>query len=242
MQKTEIDILASTPKPYDIVFISYQEPNAEENYNALLKRFPNVKRVHGVNGIHQAHIAAANLCNTDLFYVVDGDAVILDSFNFNYQVESWNKDCVHVWKSINPINDLEYGYGGVKLLPKELTINMDLANTDMTTSISSKFKAVNEISNITAFNTDEFSAWRSAFRECCKLASKTIRGQNNAETDERLDKWCSDYAHDRRFGNYAIAGARHGRKYGLDNSNNPNALKLINNFNWLYEQFSANTI
>ena len=41
---------------YDIVFISYQEPNADENYNKLLKRFPLAKRVHGVKGIHQAHI------------------------------------------------------------------------------------------------------------------------------------------------------------------------------------------
>ena len=54
----------------------------------------------------------------------------------------------------NPINGLEYGYGGVKLFPRQMTIDMDTSKTDMTTSISSKFIAVEETANITAFNTD----------------------------------------------------------------------------------------
>ena len=44
---------------YDIVFISYQEINAEENWHRLKSRFPMTKRVHGVKGIHNAHIEAA---------------------------------------------------------------------------------------------------------------------------------------------------------------------------------------
>ena len=67
---------------YDIVFISYNEPNAEENWQRLTARFPLAKRVHGVKGIHQAHIAAAKKCFTHMFWVVDGDAVILDTFDF----------------------------------------------------------------------------------------------------------------------------------------------------------------
>ena len=31
-----------------------------------------------------------------------------------------------------------------------------------------------QVSNITAFNTDPFNTWRSAFRECTKLASAII--------------------------------------------------------------------
>jgi hypothetical protein len=227
---------------YDIVFISYNEPTAEENWTSLKTRFPRAKRIDGVKGIHQAHISAAKKCFTKMFWVVDADAVIADNFNFDYKVDDYNTETVHVWRSQNPVNDLVYGYGGVKLLPRKLTIDMDTSKPDMTTSISNHFKAMPEISNITVFNTDEFSTWRSAFRECCKLASKTIRGQNNDETDERLAKWCSDYGRDRRFGDYAITGARAGRKYGLDNFDNPNALRLINDFDWLHEQFSAHTV
>ena len=125
---------------YDIVFISYNEPDADENFASLKGRFPRAKRVDGVKGIHQAHIAAAKKCFTRMFWVVDGDAVILNDFNFDYKVPDDELDVVHVWRSINPINSLSYGYGGVKLLPKQLTINMDTTTTDMTMSISSKFK------------------------------------------------------------------------------------------------------
>ena len=234
--KKEVDIIISTPKPYDIVFISYQEPNADENYERILNRFPNCKRVHGVKGIHQAHIEAAKLCDTDMFWIIDGDAVIVDDFNFDYQVARWDKECVHVWRSQNPINDMVYGYGGVKLFPTELTINMDTSKPDMTTSISSKFKAVHDISNITAFNTDAFNSFKSGFRECCKLSSKVIDRQKDDETNERLKIWCSVGEH-RQYGNYAIAGAKAGAAYGQKHRGDLQALKMINDFEWLQEQF-----
>ncbi len=233
-EKKEIDIQASTPKLYDIIFISYNETNADENYQKLISRFPNAKRVHGIKGIHQAHINAAKLSDTEMFWVVDGDAVVEDSFNFNYQVPFYEYDVVHVWRCKNPINDLIYGYGGVKLLPKKLTLNMDINTADMTTSISKKFKVVDEISNITSFNTDPFNAWKSAFRECCKLSSKNISGQVNSETQERLKIWCS-VGIDRKYGNYAIQGALAGKDFGKKNKNNLIELQKINNFLWLEE-------
>jgi CYTH domain-containing protein len=236
--KKEINIVISTPKPYDIVFISYQETAADENHTRLLNQFPNVKRIHGVKGIHAAHIAAAKLCNTDMFWIVDADAIILDDFKFDYQVPRWDKEVVHVWRSQNPINDMVYGYGGVKLFPTELTINMDITKTDMTTSVSSKFQAMPEISNITKFNTDPFNTWKSAFRECVKLSSKVIDRQKDDETLQRLNIWCT-VGENRQYGKYAIAGAVAGAEYGSLNQDNLIALKLINDFNWLKEQFDA---
>jgi hypothetical protein len=234
--KKDIDILASIPKQYDIVFISYQEPDADENYAALCERFPRAKRVHGVKGIHQAHIEAAKLCDTDMIWIVDGDAIIVDEFNFDYQVPHWQRDQVFVWRSQNPINDMVYGYGGVKLFPRKETLNMDTSKPDMTTSISSKFNAVKEISNITAFNTGAFETWKSAFRECCKLSSKVIDRQKDNETNNRLRTWCS-VGEDRLYGKYAIAGAKSGAAYGARNIGNMEALKKINDFDWLQEQF-----
>jgi hypothetical protein len=239
--KKEWPALLSLPKPYDVVFISYQEPNADENYKALIKKVPTAKRIHGVKGIHQAHIAAAKLCKTDMIWIVDGDAKIVDDFNFDYQVAKWDQETVHVWRSQNPINGLVYGYGGLKLFPKNLTIDMDITKPDMTTSISSKFKAVNQISNITAFNTDAFSTWRSAFRECVKLSSKIIDRQKDDETNRRLQTWCT-IGLDQPYGNYAIDGAKTGAAYGARNQNNLDALKKINNFEWLQEQFNARNI
>ena len=220
---------------YDIVFISYNEPNAEENWQTLKLKFPTAKRVDGVKGIHQAHISAAKKCFTKMFWVVDGDAVVEPNFNFNYIVDEYNLDTVHVWRSINPINDLVYGYGGVKLLPRRMTIKMDTTKPDMTTSISDQFKSMPEISNITAFNTDPFNTWKSAFRECAKLASKSIDRQKTEETDKRLKIWTT-IGHDKEFGEYAIQGANMGMEFGLANESD---ISLINNFDWLQEKFNA---
>ena len=223
---------------YDIVFISYREPSADANYAALKARFPMTKRVHGIKGIHQAHIKAAKKCFTKMCWIVDADAIILNNFNFDYIVPEHQLDHVHVWRSQNPINDLVYGYGGVKLFPRNLTINMDLTKPDMTTSISPHFIAVDEVANITAFNTDPFNTWKSAFRECSKLSSKIISRQNNEETEQRLDAWCTKGI-ERQYGDYAIAGANAGREFGISNRSD---IILINNFEWLHEQFSKHTV
>ena len=240
-KKKQLDIVASNPiiPRYDIVMISYNEPTADDNYKLLTSRFT-AKRVDGVKGIHQAHIEAAKLCKTDMFYIVDGDATIVDEFNFDYQVEAWNKDAVHVWRSKNPINDLVYGYGGVKLFPREKTINMNVDTADMTTSISNKFKAVDAISCVTSFNSSAFATWKSAFRECVKLASKVIDRQKDDETNERLRVWCTKST-DAPYAEYAIKGAKAGQQYGLKNKGNIEAIKKINDFEWLKEQFDANT-
>ncbi len=223
---------------YDIVFISYHEPNADSNWSLLKSRFPSAKRVDGVKGIHRAHIKAAKKCFTKMFWVVDADAVLVDDFDFDYEVDEYNLDTVHVWRSKNPVNDLVYGYGGVKLLPRKLTLNMDVSKPDMTTSISSKFKAVQQISNITAFNTDPYNTWKSAFRECVKLSSRIIDRQKDDETHRRLRTWCTVGA-DRLYGQYALEGAKMGAQYGIKNQHNAEELKKINDFGWLKEQFDA---
>jgi hypothetical protein len=225
---------------FEIFFISYQEPNADENWERLKSRFPTAQRIHGVKGIHQAHIAAAKRSFTKMFYVVDGDSIIADDFNFNYEVQKLEKGHVHVWRSKNPVNGLVYGYGGVKLLPKVETINMDITRPDMTTSISKHFKSMQTISNITAFNTDPFNTWKSAFRECTKLSSRIIDRQKDSETAERLKVWCS-IGKDKPFGEYAIAGALAGREYGIANKDNVDALKKINDFEWLQEYYEQRT-
>ena len=223
---------------YDILFISYQEPNADDNWKNLSTKFPTAMRVHGVKGIHQAHIAAAKKCFTKFFWIVDGDAILEEDFDFKFKPDRWNQDTVHVWRSRNPINGLVYGYGGVKLFPTELTINMDTSKPDMTTSISTKFKLMDQVSNITGFNTDPFNTWKSAFRESCKLSSRVIDRQNDSETQERLQIWCT-VGRDKKFGEYAIQGAKAGAAFGARNKGNIEELKKINDFNWLKEQFNG---
>lgn len=220
---------------YDIIFISNNEPNSNENWTILSKRFTLAKRINGIKGIHQAHIAAAKQSFTKMFWAVDGDARILDSFNFDYQVPEYDQDYVHIFHSQNPINDLKYGYGAVKLLPRKLTAEMSIDTLDMTLSIN-KIKIINQVSNITHFNVDEFSTWRSAFRECVKLTLNVINKKDNDESLQRLDTWCQ-IGLDKPFGEYCIRGAKEGKNYALVNRDNVDNLKLINDFDWLKLRF-----
>jgi hypothetical protein len=53
----------------DVIFISYKESNAEGNWQRVLQKAPWAKRVAGVEGIFNAHKAAAKLATTDMFFV-----------------------------------------------------------------------------------------------------------------------------------------------------------------------------
>ena len=59
----------------------------------------------------------------------------------------------------------------------------------------------------------------------------------NKLTEERLDIWCT--VNNGEFGEYAIAGAKAGREYGLKHRGDHVKLHMINNFEWLKEQFNA---
>ena len=225
---------------YDIAFISYGEPQATTRYIELITAFPTrrVYRVANIKGIHQAHVEAAKQSNTKMFYVVDADAKVLPSFKFDLKLDPSEEDIVHVWRSINPVNGLEYGYGGVKLLPTELALNMDVTTADMTTSISPRFKAMTDVSNVTAFNVNPLCTWRSAFRECVKLSSKIIPGQENIETTNRLNNWLNKGS-DEQYGEYAKGGASAGNWYGTTYKDDPVMLSKINDYDWLEQQFDA---
>ena len=112
---------------YDIVYLSYDEPNAEKNYADLCKKVPWAKRVHGVEGSDSAHKACAELSETDRFITFDGDNCIRDNFlsqsiNFDENLDLTDK--VISWTAMNQINGLSYGNGGIKCWPKEYVLNM----------------------------------------------------------------------------------------------------------------------
>lgn len=223
---------------YDIFHLSYKEKFANETFNTLKSKFPWARRVQGVKGIFNAHQKCSQQAYTEMFYVVDADADLNPNFDFTYKPSQWDTDKIHVWRCQNPVNELIYGYGGVKLFPTQTIRKATDWNIDFTSSVggASKFKPMPYVSNTTRFNTDPFNTWKSAFRECTKLASKIIEKQKDNETDERLNIWCNA-GEDQEFGNYCIAGANAGRQYGLTYKDNPVMLNNINDFEWLRSQY-----
>jgi len=227
---------------FDIVFLSYYDDNALEKFEKLRdqvslistmsKQKLNMIWVKDVDGIFEAHKEAANRVSSKMFWVVDCDADVSSEFEFSYVPDAYDEDIVHVWNSRNPITGMEYGYGGVKLLPTEMVKEATSWGLDFTTGLSSRFKAMPEVSCVTKFNTDAYNTWRSAFRECVKLALK-----DDAESKQRLEGWL-DPVPNADFRDEAKRGAEEGKAYAIANKDNLAELNNINNFDWLYDYYS----
>jgi hypothetical protein len=215
----------------EVFFVSNGEINADENWDRLLDIVPDAIRIDGVDGIHQAHHTCAKEAFEDRFFVVDADNWIVDGFEFALPDEV-DPDAVYVWRAKNPVNDLVYGHGAIKSFPRSRLLSINPHSVDMTTSVSLNYRIVHVLASEHRFNVSPYDSWRTAFRECVKLSSRIIDRQNEDETVKRLQTWCS-VGEDRPFGLDCITGAVMGSMYGETNKDNVNALKKINDFNFL---------
>ncbi len=211
----------------DIIFLSYDEPNAEKNYADLLTKVPWAKRVHGVEGSDAAHKACAELSETDRFITVDGDNTIRQDFidqvlDFDEHTDLENS--VISWCGKNTINGLMYGNGGLKCWPKEYVLNMrthenaDPNNPHAQVDFCWDINYIQQNSCYSDVHNNETpqQAWRAGFREGVKLAldrgvriSKEEFIVGHAKNLNMLYIWMMVGA-DISNGYWAIAGAREG--------------------------------
>ncbi len=219
---------------FDIIFLSYDEPLAEEHWKRVKERFPHAKRVHGVKGILEAHKKCASLAKTDYFFVIDGDAYILDDFNFDNVPSDISENCFYMWMSRNPINDLSYGNGGIKLFPGNIFNGVKDYGVDIFVNLP--HVQIYEVASINKFNSSPFCSWRAGFRECVQIASEHSKKIKRQTRIYLLNIWCNKGA-SRKFGKWCIKGARAGRRYGMENVGNQKAIELMNDFDWLRERF-----
>lgn len=222
---------------FDVIFLSYDEPFAEEHWNRLKKRFPYAQRVHGVKGILKAHKKCAEKARTDYFFVVDGDAYILDSFGLDDVPSNLSGDIFYMWMSRNAVNDLKYPNGGVKLLPKRMFNDIENYGLDM--FITLPHKNIPEVASLSRFNASPFYSWRAGFRECAQLACNACKHSQKIKRHTRiylLNIWCNKGAN-REFGRWCIKGSRAGRRYGIENKDNEEGIEKINDFDWLRMRF-----
>lgn len=212
---------------YDIIYLSYDEPNAEKNYADLCKKVPWAKRVHGVKGSDSAHKACARLSETDYFITVDGDNIINEDFiNLeHYFDQNENLDnCVISWAAENQINGLIYGNGGIKCWPKNHVLGMRTHENADPNNLQAQIEfcwdtryiqmegCFSKIMN----NGSPKQAWRAGFREGVKMAlnqgaKPTINEfkQNHWKNLHRLYIWLM-VGTDVENGIWAIYGAREG--------------------------------
>jgi hypothetical protein len=208
---------------FDVVFLSYDEPNADLHYADLCNKVPWAKRVHGVKGSDAAHKAAAELSETEWFITVDADNIVDPEF-FNLELNMSNPGIqVYGWCGFNVINGLRYGNGGLKIWRRDFVLNMktheasdsDRGQVDFCWEEGYKnFPVTYSKSIITG---SPFQAWRAGFREGVKMTLKDGVRVPPQELQEhiwwhnihRLRMWSTVGTHEEN-GNYAVLGARMG--------------------------------
>jgi len=209
----------------DIIYLSYDEPNAEENYADLLTKVPWAKRVHGIEGSDAAHKECARISDTSRFVTVDGDNTIKQEFinqvlDFDEHTDLENS--VISWCGLNTINGLMYGNGGLKCWPKEFVLNMktheaaetDKAQVDFCWELN--YIQQNSWYSFVHNNKTPQQAWRAGFREGVKMAldqglkvSKEEFLKGHWKNLHRLWIWLM-VGQDVTNGIWAIYGAREG--------------------------------
>jgi hypothetical protein len=210
---------------FDIIFVSYDEDNADENWADLNKKCPWAKRIHGVYGSDAAHKAAAQLSETDRFITCDGDTIIKSDF-FNATIpQNIAEDMTKTisWSSINHVNGLIYGNGSLKCWTKPFVMGMktheesDRPKNQVEFCFEEGYTQSNKVYSITYPNGSPRQAWRSGFREGVKMTLnegvkipiKKLKDEIYWKNMIRLLVWCSIGA-DVDYGLWAIYGARMG--------------------------------
>lgn len=215
----------------DIVFISYDEEEADYNYNDLKKYYPSAKRVHGIDGIREAHKQASIIAQTPFFFTVDGDNRLISDKKIVVPKEL-KPDSVYVWRCLNPINQLVYGYGGIKLWDKRIFNKNHQLIGDHATNAVKNYIIVDDLLSITHFNTSPFNAWKAGFRESVKL-SHNIKNNIDNVSESRLQKWQTKVG-EPKYADKVILGVKQGIEH-YKNNKAEFSLQVINDYEILYK-------
>ena len=208
----------------DFVYISYHEPNKEENWADLKNKVPWAKRVDGVKGFDSAHKAAAEKAETDFFISVDGDNIIDEGFLLEtLDWEKTNPKAVHRWRAKNNVNGLIYGNGGLVGWPRETCLQMKTHENAKEKKAEIDFcwtvphENLHNCYSTTVINTIPQQAWIAGYREGVKMSLE--QGEHIPPAEFKRKIWPSNLrilttwmniGADVEYGKYAMLGARMG--------------------------------
>lgn len=230
-------VLSVPAVPQDIVFISYDEPQADANYNVLCARFARAKRVHGVSGMEMALKAAAAASYSAWFYAVFAKTRLHEDWDFSFVPDRWQAPKQYIFNALNASNGLCYGHMGIVLYHKESVLNtrpwQEISGMDFTMSLSTESIPLTSVYG--EFAITPYQAWRTAFREVSKLCQWQL-DQPSVETDYRIHVWKTHATG--LHAEWVLKGANDGAEFFAENISNNNALKKAFRWEWLQEYFN----
>ena len=134
----------------------------------------------------------------------------------------------YIFYATNPVNGLEYGHQALIAYNKQITLGNMGKGLDFT--LDNEHEVVEMNSGVAMFNTDEFSTWRTSFREAIKL-----RADDSKASKDRLESWLNIGNGD--FAQYSIDGAKQAVEYYEQVNGELDKLRLSYDWPWLREYF-----
>ncbi|MBD0708999.1 MULTISPECIES: hypothetical protein [unclassified Streptomyces] len=210
---------------FDAVQLSYDEPRAATLHTRLERALDRrVKRLHGVHGMRRAYRLTAELVDTEMFFLADGDFEI--DLRFDAAVEPLADGvAMRVWQAVNPVNGLTYGYGGLKLIRRTALREMGEA-VDVLAALPGRVEFCPRPAGVTRFNQSPYLAWKAGFRECAMLAHGSEYGMNDQSAQTRINAWTASSGGE--FAAQAAAGARDGIAFAREAARSPEEFELLN--------------
>ena len=230
----------------DVFYVCFDEPNRFENWEHIKSVLKKAQKVEGIVGFDGALKECARKSSTDYFFIIDGDNRILENrLDRKFQLSEVDNQWVLSWSSLNAMNALIYGNGGLKLWPREVAMNIKSHENAVETGdqtdycFVAKYYMVDDFVTETVVNSTPWQAFRSGFREGVKMSlqwgqqvalnKKNFNSALGKQNRLRLKIWCEVGA-DVSNGYWAIFGARLGLKMNVIDLFN---YRLINSYEWI---------
>jgi hypothetical protein len=145
-------------------------------------------------------------------------------FNWRWQPDQLQEPKHYIFHAFNPINGLQYGHQAMIAYNKKLVLDNPGIGLDFT--LDSAHEVVPLLSGTADYAHTQWSAWRTAFRECIKL-----RGNDDVESKYRLNKWLKNHG-TLNNGEYSVYGAEDAVEYY--NSVGGDLTELRKSYDWAW--------
>lgn len=230
----------------DTFYLTYDEPEKYTRFKEIKKILPNIINIDGIKGFDKAHKLCAKKSKTKRLVIIDGDnSFITSPRQVNVSRELFNSNYVLSYYSVNSINGLIYGNGGIKSWPRDLLLNLKSHEESESEQDAVDFCFIapyyqtSETPTISRVNITAKQAFRAGYREGIKMCldkGKPIRYVHGDQLDKmivknnffRLKTWC-ELGRDVPNGEWAIFGARRG---ALDILSHSEQFENIRDYDW----------
>lgn len=214
---------------HDIFFISYDETNAEKNWQRLLSLHPNAKRIHKFGSISESHLLCNKLCTTDRFWTIDGDNWLLcELFDSELDYD------LLFYQAIDGVDGNVDSGGAIKSWKKNSMIDVGMSKGDFCKNATTNYFLIHKVLSEHRYNCTPYETWRHTFRHMTKCFSGIITHKSLQINIDRVQKH-------KQLNVWSYRGYLDAKNYVEVCGNDFTKINKINDYDWLKTHFSTCT-